>query len=491
MDEQNTLRAIIGKGFQDLLGPLIILGVCIVGGAMITIATTANMFPFLAAIIVFLILCAVAFIHLEKFLLVVVLFSILVPIDVAIRTEGLPRIGPTRIIFAAFVCGWFFRLLTGGKKIRLTELPVMKYVLIFLAANLVSAFFSIIPRRSVFALLSLSFEQILLFYMVYQFMKNPSFRAGLKKTILWATAAACCFGVYELFTHQNPFLQFYPEGELAFRGGLLRVQSVFFHSIAFGCFLNLVVPFVMVDLFGKSSMREKIVSGLLLMVMLLMLFCTISRGPWMGFIIQIMVFMGIWGKERISRLLSAIIIIGLLGTITLLSLISIPDTRHLSDALVNPNRISIGKIHEESSEYYRIALWKAVLEKLEGAKWIYGLGPGTFYLADIEASYAGHSHTLTAADCHYAKVLAESGILGLAAFLILMSAVCFQFIRAIKRSIGNERLFMIWGLAAVVGFLFENITVSMFDYLPLSLLFWILVAAACQLRTRSEARFGI
>ena len=160
-------------------------------------------------------------------------------------------------------------------------------------------------------------------------------------------------------------------------------------------------------------------------------------------------------------------------------------TKNVATQLINPNRITPKTIHEESSEYYRIALLKAVVEKLKGEEWIYGLGIGTFYLGDIEASYAGHSHTLTAADSQYIKILAENGLSGLISFLFLMVAICVQFIKTIKRAV-DDKILAIWGFAAVIGFLFENITVSMFNYLPLGLLFWIFVAILCHIRDKAE-----
>ena len=126
-------------------------------------------------------------------------------------------------------------------------------------------------------------------------------------------------------------------------------------------------------------------------------------------------------------------------------------------------------------EFYRIALAEAVLDRLNGTRWIYGYGPGTFFMADVESSYAGHRHVLTAADSYYVKLLFEHGILGLLSFVSLLMAIVYTGLRNIKRLGYPNNLLVVASWASIVGFIFENTTVSMFS-LPLGLLFWLSVA---------------
>ena len=140
---------------------------------------------------------------------------------------------------------------------------------------------------------------------------------------------------------------------------------------------------------------------------------------------------------------------------------------------------------EASSEYYRVILTKAVLEKLNGLQWIVGFGPGTFHVANIEAIYAGDYHVLEAPDFHYVRVLADSGLLGLTAFLSLLAALLWLCSTALRRAEPDGRAEAAACLAAVVGFILVNATVSMFYTWPLVLVFWFAVARAAALRDKA------
>jgi len=113
---------------------------------------------------------------------------------------------------------------------------------------------------------------------------------------------------------------------------------------------------------------------------------------------------------------------------------------------------------------------------LNGVEWLYGLGPGTFYLADVESTYAGHQHVLTAADSQLAKLLLEQGLVGTASFLVLIAGAVGACARAARRAPAKRAAVRVAALGAVTGFLVSNLTVSMFFLLPLALLFWVAVA---------------
>ena len=150
--------------------------------------------------------------------------------------------------------------------------------------------------------------------------------------------------------------------------------------------------------------------------------------------------------------------------------------------MLNPSGITLGKmdpknIDESSSEFYRFALAKAVVESLHGERWIYGYGPGTFFLADVESTYAGHTHINIAPDSYYLKLLFEQGIPGLTLFVLLLAVIGHECVRVVRDPRCGSKLFALGGFAVILGFIFENTTVSMFSIsFPLNLIFWMTVA---------------
>ena len=137
---------------------------------------------------------------------------------------------------------------------------------------------------------------------------------------------------------------------------------------------------------------------------------------------------------------------------------------------------------QSSSEYYRVALTRAVLDSLTGLRWLYGFGPGTFQLAGIQSDFTGHLHVLKAPDLHYVQFLADLGIVGLASFSALLLSIILTCVGALR---GRRRSDAAACLASVIGFILVNATVSMFYTLPLALVFWLAVARATVLYRKS------
>jgi hypothetical protein len=147
------------------------------------------------------------------------------------------------------------------------------------------------------------------------------------------------------------------------------------------------------------------------------------------------------------------------------------------DSILNPSRLSASRVDEASSEYYRIALFQAVVDRLAGYQWLIGAGQGTFHIADVEARYDDSDHVLTAPDGHYTKVLFEDGMLGLLLMGILLAKCISLCVRAFRMAATlKDRLAVLSAIVGVTGFVLINITVSMYLVFPLSMLFWCAVA---------------
>lgn len=319
--------------------------------------------------------------------------------------------------------------------------------------------------------------QLLLFYVVVHLNRDPEFERAALTTLAVVTVAVSAGAVYESVTQSNPIFLIYPWETTEYRLGLLRVRSTFFHPIALGTFLTLVLPFLVVDATTARGLRRIAVGGTVLLAVGTSVL-TFSRGPWFaqaaGF--GLLLLWWAWGDHfRLATVATAGAL--LIGGVLLL-VATIPS---LADGLwlaLDPNRLREGGLFESSSEYYRIALFEAVFARLHGSEWLYGLGPGTFYLADVESTYAGHQHVLAAADSQLAKLLLEQGLLGTGAFLALVTAAVVACVRALRQGHAARAPVRLAALAAVIGFLIANLTVSMFFLLPLALLFWMAIALA-------------
>ena len=166
-------------------------------------------------------------------------------------------------------------------------------------------------------------------------------------------------------------------------------------------------------------------------------------------------------------------------TLTTISLLYIntDSIKNNIDPIFNPNKIFSGnKIDDTSSEYYRLLLMKASIDRIEGKRWIYGFGPNAFYRSNVTAYYDGVNHILTAPDNQYIKFLFENGMLGILTIIILLFSIVKKNLQIIKISKGSAKVFAVACFASITGFIILNTTVSYFQMYPLGTIFWLVVA---------------
>lgn len=471
----------------------------LLGNALVVSSIAAAVFasslvfgPFaLSALLIFCILVCLAYANLEGMVIAFVVVSVLVPIDVAVRVGSLPRIGPARVLFAAVAVGWFVREFvarraTGGKR-----LPLAGYFGFYAAAVLVSTVLSPESSRSLFGASNQLFEVLLPFFILVACFKRPGFWAQLKMSLFLTTALACVLAFFEEITHRVLYLSFYPPDELPFRGNLLRVRSFFFHPIAFGCFLALIAPFVLADLMETKRLGRKVLLSALLGAMVVSACLTVSRGPLFAIAMEIAVFVAVWCRAHWQRMVLAILVVSGLLVSSIIVYTTNDKASRFIESILNPSQISVGHVDEQSSEYYRVALFKAVVDRLDGPRWIYGFGPGTFFIVDVDSNYAGEQHVLEAADSLYLCSLLELGILGTAALILLMLAAAWVCARSLRADSGRRRLLALASLSSVLGFIFTNTTVSMLSLWPLTILFWMSPALVLALPRREQCRMSL
>jgi O-antigen ligase len=450
-------------------------------------ATVTDTLPVLGALTILALFAGLAYAYPGAMLIAVVVTSILIPIDLAVKADIWPRLGPTRGMVAAFLLGAFLNRKTRAeifKSMRQSTLTVP--IILFFVATVVSMIFSIDPLKSAYSLISLIFEEFLFFFAFIYFTTQERFRVNLKNALFLTTMLVCLFAFYEELSHYNPILLVYPEEEILFRGNILRVRSTFFHPIAFACFLSFMFPLFLVEFIQADKGTGKYIIGLLLLCVLAASFLTVSRGPWISLLVTSFIFICWWSRKSLNRMVLASVGIGLaIVSIVFFTSASSGINKSAVGKVINPSGITTRSVDEASPEYYRIALTYAVIEHLKGARWIYGFGPGTFHLAHVESAYAGHEHVLTAADSDYIRLLFEFGVIGVITFLSLLGNILLLCVRAVRKTKGKDKPLALASFGAILGFIFTNVSVSMFGYLPLRLLFWLCVAFIINLRKMS------
>lgn len=423
------------------------------------------------------ILCAWGYLKNESFAVAVLLIAICVPVEVAFKVDPFPRIGPARIMMAILIATWLLNIVTAKENIfgLIIRIPFSKSILAFAGAGIISTVFSIHIKQSIFTYSTILLEFFAFYIILIFYQSDRNFRRNIHLSLFFLTFILCILSVVEQLVQYNPLCDLIDFADLDYRAGLLRVRATFFHPIAFGCYLAFMAPLVLSYYYRTTVKQHRFMLVVLLFMMTVALLMTVSRIPLVIYISEITA-MSLWRNRHNTR---KIIIYASLGLCLLSSALlfgSVSD--ELSDTVVpflNPNNVTISHLDESSSEYYRIALLKAVVRYMHGARWLIGYGPGVFYIADIESRYAGHDHILTAADSFIIKLLFEHGITGLAAFVFMVFITVLTLVRKARRAEATQAMIITASYIAITGFFLQNITVSMYFIMPLGMLHWLAV----------------
>jgi O-antigen ligase len=436
----------------------------------------------IAGVVVLGVVAGATFVSPGRGAIAVVVVCTLVSSNVAEKLSNLPRIGPTRVLLAAVLIGWLLRELASwalNGRFRLGEAtrPARGLVAVlglFLVWSILGTLVSIDPMKSAYSVADL-LVYALAFLMFCRLARQPGWWPSMQSTLFGVTALICLFAFVEAATHYNPLLSLYPDQLEAMRGGLLRVRSVFYHPLALGCYLTLIFPFVLVAFVEAPGRGRKLALGVLLAMVLVTALLTVSRGPWLAIATQAVLLLAWMPEQRRQRALLRVALAG--AVVALPVLVYLATSNESIAAVIDPhNSLRGGGVDESSSEYYRIALLQAVLNEMEGVRWALGFGPGTFHLAGVESVYDEHHHVLTAADSHFVRLLFEHGFVGLVLFVLAIALTLALAARELRHGVRRWRLPILASVAAVLGFCFENITVSMFANYSLGITFWLVAA---------------
>src|SRR6185312_15046102 len=121
----------------------------------------------------------------------------------------------------------------------------------------------------------------------------------------------------------------------------------------------------------------------------------------------------------------------------------------------------------------RIALWRAVAERIEEAPWL-GHGFGRGILRD-ELQEEFNDRALTHPHNTFVAQWLETGVVGLGLFVAMLAALVARYVRMIRSDDGPTAMTGIVGVTLITGFVVKNLTDDFF-YRSNAKLFWALNA---------------
>jgi putative inorganic carbon (HCO3(-)) transporter len=293
---------------------------------------------------------------------------------------------------------------------------------------------------------------------------------ALVVVILLAGTAAAFQGWYQFFTRSGP------EGFVLFER-FMRAYGAFEQPNPYAGYLGLTAPLALSLMLagwkvgrlegwggGGRGLAEFVFYGASLGVMVAAMAMSWSRGAWIGFAVAAAA-VGVARSRQAATVLAALVAVGVLVLI-LGSFQLLPDVvaQRLTDFLPYVRPFDVRDVQVTDANFAvveRMAHWQAGWQMWTEHPWR-GVGIGNYepiypaYYVPPWEEPLGHAHN------YYLNVAAETGLIGLLAYLVLWGAAFWQAVRAIRRTSGWERAIAVGVLGVLAHLSVHNFFDNLF-----------------------------
>jgi len=365
----------------------------------------------------------------------------------------------------------------GPARVGLTELAVVLVASVWLARKLVlreewRGFGSIfIPFLALYGAMLVSVLQasslehslkellkwgeVLLLYLILRTSLGEKEIPWVVGGLLLAGLVEGLVGVYQFFTRAGP-------EHFVVMGRFMRAYGHFMQPNPFGGYMGLVMPLALalgLGLFSDGEIPWRLRLGLALSCLSLALLTGMalvmswSRGAWLGATAAVACVVMLVDK-RIALTLGILA----LALILLVRLPLQPFLARFQELTIWPGREDLRTIEITDENYAvveRLAHWDAAIRMWGDHLW-FGVGIGNY--EPVYSAYAlprwpeplGHAHN------YYLNIAAETGLLGLGAYLLFWGWVFFQAFKGIYSQVGWKRALLIGAVGSFVHLTVHN-----------------------------------
>jgi len=309
---------------------------------------------------------------------------------------------------------------------------------LFITTAGMAAVFSVMRAESL-KTLPLYAAYFMIFYSAAILFKDSNTVRWALVSIIVSTIILSLLGIYQYFFVKIPTAAAWVDAK-QFPELSTRVYATLENPNVLGEYLGLTIPLLAGYFFASGKFGHKLFLVAVLFMLIVCMVLTFSRGAWLGLAVSVFIY----ALFKEPRLLALFIILAILSPMFLPSVVM--------------NRIaSIGSL-EDSSNAYRITIWKAALRMIKDY-WLTGVGLGLTAFSRVYRDYmiagasAIHAHNL------YLEICLELGVIGIFALLWM---VLRGFSEAMSGMMKNDKIsYITTGIvAALVGHLFHGL----FDY---------------------------
>ena len=324
--------------------------------------------------------------------------ALAIPLPAVISNSDL-RVAAAAPITAAVIAAWFI------SPIPLRIAPELRQVrnatLLLFAVMAIATVLAASPATSLRELINIA---VLLTFFLFALMHTADARTGERMLRMLVVLAGCCGGLAVLeMTGVLPGQ--FPRWGTPFN----RAALGFGQPNALGLFLVIMVPLAVHEMRTTSGAR-RIANGMLLCATVAGLFATFSRGSWLALVAGTATLLFVGDRRLFARFLVATVVVSIVLDIVSGGMIRDTALRTLTDWVIEQ----------------RAALMLAGIMMFL-AHPVLGVGPGGFatQLESVGAQIPSLWDYLPTPHNAYVQMAAETGVIGLLAFVVFLAA-CFR-----------------------------------------------------------------
>ena len=370
---------------------------------------------------------------------------------------------PTMVLVAAVlytVISYMLKVLCGKRSIKFDLLDIM-----------VAVFFVLMASGGVVAVSSGSMKPALVFcafmlgyFLVVNLIRSKEWVVRCVVGLISSCTIVSLIGLFQNFFGLSVATWHDKEMFGDIEG---RVVSTFENPNVLAEYLIMIIPLCVAMFIITKHPRARLTLAFAATASCGCLVYTWSRGAWLGFIIGMLIFFLMYHCHTLTALL-----FGLLG-VPFLPFV-------LPDSIVQ-RFTSIGDLRDTSTAY-RVNIWKAVTNMI-GDYWQTGVGIGEASFKPVYGLYAlsgietaPHSHNL------YLQIAVELGIVGLAAFIVMLFVWAQSCFTLHKNEVRGEKLLSTAVFCGILAVLAQGLTDYIWYNYRVFFMFWLVLGLGCAIR---------
>jgi putative inorganic carbon (hco3(-)) transporter len=394
---------------------------------------------------------------------------------------GLPLVTRSGLSLLVLASGLLWLLLA------LTTSPgplveIDRWILGILAIALLATGFSPVPLAAAKGLVKL-----VSYLGVYALMRQvltlaPVWWDRIVAALLAGNLVTCVIGIRQLYGDSGELARWADPNSVA--DGTVRIYSTLENPNLLAGYLLPVLPLALVALLRWPGRARKLFALTALVLGVVALVLTYSRGAWMGLVAEAAVILLLLAVRATRawpllwrRLLPLLLLLG--GAALLVILVT----------QVEPLRVRVMSLvagRQDSSNNFRINVWLAALDMVQARPWL-GIGPGNDAFNQIYPLFQQPKFNALSAYSIPLELAVEAGIPGLLAGIGLLLA-SLRSATSLWRSDSCFSLPALAAIAVIVGLTVQGLTDTIFFRPEVQLSGWFCIATLAAGASRAEGR---